>query len=83
MANSYYGNMYISLLRASLGTLFSQWISIFTKENELISLGKMKIPRENGVTKLALGRIMLGVTCFMTNMHSGVSVPISPFMCIN
>jgi hypothetical protein len=48
MANSYYGNMYISLLRASLGTLFSQWISIFPKENELIFLGKMKIPRENG-----------------------------------
>jgi hypothetical protein len=37
-----------------LGTLFSQGISIFPRENELISLGKMKIPWEKGVSKLAL-----------------------------
>jgi hypothetical protein len=40
--------------RASLGTLFSQGIPIFPRENELISLGKMKNPWDNGVTKLAL-----------------------------
>jgi hypothetical protein len=39
---------------ASLGTIFSQGIPIFPRENELISLGKMKIPWENGVPKLAL-----------------------------
>jgi hypothetical protein len=37
-----------------LGTLFSQGISIFPRESELISLGKIKIPWENMVTKLAL-----------------------------
>jgi hypothetical protein len=41
-------------LRASLGTPFFQGISIFPRENELISLGKMKIPWENEVPKLAL-----------------------------
>ena len=41
-------------LRASLGTLIFHGIFIFPKENELISLGKMKIPREISVPKLAL-----------------------------
>jgi hypothetical protein len=41
-------------IRASLGTTFSQGIPIFSWENELISLGKMKIPWGNGVPKLAL-----------------------------
>jgi hypothetical protein len=40
--------------RASLGTPFSHGISIFSRENELISLGKVKIPWENVVPKLAL-----------------------------
>jgi hypothetical protein len=44
----------LSTLRASLGTRFSQGISIFPRENVLISLGKMKNPWENGVSKLAL-----------------------------
>jgi hypothetical protein len=47
----------ILLLRASLGTLFSHGISIFPRENELISLGKLKIPWENVVPKLALKNI--------------------------
>jgi hypothetical protein len=46
--------LYVSKLRASLGTPFSQGIPIFPRENELISLGKMKIPWENRVPKLAL-----------------------------
>jgi hypothetical protein len=37
-----------------LGTPFSQENSIFPRENELISLRKMKIPWENVVPKLAL-----------------------------
>jgi hypothetical protein len=41
-------------LRVSLGTLFSHMISIFPRENELISLGKMKFHWENVVPKLAL-----------------------------
>jgi hypothetical protein len=41
-------------LRASLGTLISHGIFIFPRENELISLGKMKIPWEISVPKLAL-----------------------------
>jgi hypothetical protein len=40
--------------RASLGTTFSHGISIFPKENELISLGKMEFPWENVFPKLAL-----------------------------
>jgi hypothetical protein len=40
--------------RASLGTPFSRGIPIFPRENELISFGKMKIPWENRVPKLAL-----------------------------
>jgi hypothetical protein len=47
------------LLRVSLGTTFSQGIPIFPRENELISLRKMKIPWENGVTKLALNNYSL------------------------
>jgi hypothetical protein len=41
-------------LRASLGTLISHGIFIFPRENELISLGKMKIPWKISVPKLAL-----------------------------
>jgi hypothetical protein len=41
-------------IRASLGTLISYGIFIFPMENELISLGKMKIPWEISVPKLAL-----------------------------
>jgi hypothetical protein len=37
------------IFRVSLGTLFSQEIFIFSSENKLISLGKMKISCENGV----------------------------------
>jgi hypothetical protein len=40
--------------RASLGTLISHGIFIFPRENELISLGKMKILWEISVPKLAL-----------------------------
>jgi hypothetical protein len=40
--------------RASLGTLISHGIFIFPRENELIFLGKMKIPWEISVPKLAL-----------------------------
>jgi hypothetical protein len=39
---------------ASLETLLYQGISIFPRENELISLVKMEIPWENKVPKLAL-----------------------------
>jgi hypothetical protein len=41
-------------LRANLGTLISHGIFIFLRENELISLGKMKIPWEISAPKLAL-----------------------------
>jgi hypothetical protein len=37
-----------------LATPFFQGIPIFQRENELISLGKIKIPWKNGVAKLAL-----------------------------
>jgi hypothetical protein len=43
--------------RASLGTTFSQGISIFPREISLFSLGKIEIPWKNGVPKLAfIGR---------------------------
>jgi hypothetical protein len=42
------------ILWASLGTTFFHGISIFTWENELISLRKMEITWENVVPKLAL-----------------------------
>jgi hypothetical protein len=41
-------------LRASLGTLISHGIFIFPRENELISLGTLKIPWEISVPKLTL-----------------------------
>jgi hypothetical protein len=41
-------------LRASLGTLFSHKIFIFAREISSFSLGKIGIPWENVVTKLAL-----------------------------
>jgi hypothetical protein len=44
----------LQIIRASLGTPFSQGILIFPRENELISLGKIRIPWKNGVPKLAL-----------------------------
>jgi hypothetical protein len=44
----------IYIVRASLGTLFSQGIFIFPRENNSFSIGKMKIPRENRVPKLVL-----------------------------
>jgi hypothetical protein len=37
-------NSLFLLFRASLGTLISHGIFIFPRENELISLGKIKIP---------------------------------------
>jgi hypothetical protein len=42
------------LFRASLGTPISRGISIFPWENELISLGKMKIPWKIGVFLLRM-----------------------------
>jgi hypothetical protein len=45
------------LLGLDLETPFSQGIPIFPRENELISLGKMKIHWENGVPKLTLSRL--------------------------
>jgi hypothetical protein len=41
-------------LRASLGTPFFHGIFIFIRENELISLEKMKFPWKNVIPKLAL-----------------------------
>jgi hypothetical protein len=42
------------LLRASLETLFSHGIFIFPREISSFSFGKIEIPWENGVSKLAL-----------------------------
>jgi hypothetical protein len=36
-----------SFIRASIGTLFYQEISVLLEENKLISLMKMEIPRKN------------------------------------
>jgi hypothetical protein len=47
-------------LRASLTSTFFHGISNFPRENELISLGKMKNPWGNEVPKLALRLI-----CFL------------------
>jgi hypothetical protein len=44
----------MTTIRASLGTSIFQGISIFPWENELIFLGKIEIPWEIGVPKLAL-----------------------------
>jgi hypothetical protein len=41
-------------VRASLGTIFSQVISIFPREISSFSLGKIEIQWENVVPKLAL-----------------------------
>jgi hypothetical protein len=48
------GSIVFYRLRASLGTLISHGIFIFPRENELISLGKMKIPWKITAPKLAL-----------------------------
>jgi hypothetical protein len=45
---------HIRTLRASLRTTFLHWISIFLRENKLISLRKMEISWKNMVSKLAL-----------------------------
>jgi hypothetical protein len=45
---------FLTSLRASLGTQFSQGISIFPRDISLFSLGKIVIRWENGVPKLAL-----------------------------
>jgi hypothetical protein len=50
------GRVFLSL-RASLKTLISYRIFIFSRENELIYFGKMKILWEISVPKLALNRI--------------------------
>jgi hypothetical protein len=50
----YLSPCFYDTLRASLGTLISHEIFIFPRENELISLGTMKIPWEISVPKLAL-----------------------------
>jgi hypothetical protein len=42
------------IFRVSLGTLFFQAIFIFPREISSFSLGKIEIPWENGVSKLAL-----------------------------
>jgi hypothetical protein len=47
--------------RASLETPISHGILIFLRENELNSLGKMRIPWEIGVSKLALSIIDIGI----------------------
>jgi hypothetical protein len=41
-------------MRASLETLFSQGFFVFSREISLFSLGKLEIPWENSVAKLAL-----------------------------
>jgi hypothetical protein len=43
-------------VRASLEAQFFQGILIFSRENELIFFGKMKIPWDNVVPKLALSK---------------------------
>jgi hypothetical protein len=48
------GDLVIFPLRASLGTLISHGIFIFPREISSFSLGKMKIPWEISVPKLAL-----------------------------
>jgi hypothetical protein len=50
-----------------LETPFSKEIPIFPKENELVSLGKMKIPWEDVVSKLAFTGIRHG----LRNEHQG------------
>ena len=55
--------------RASLGTPFSQWIPIFSRENELIFLGKMEIPCENGIPKLTR-RFFFPVLCTLSKSGS-------------
>jgi hypothetical protein len=50
-------------IRASLGTLISHGIFIFPREISSFSLGKMKIPWEISVPKLAL-RVSLGIPFF-------------------
>jgi hypothetical protein len=45
-------------LRVSLRTPFSQEIPIFPRENELISLGKIKIFWENRVPKLDFNKLI-------------------------
>jgi hypothetical protein len=49
-------------LRASLGTLISHGIFIFPREISSFSLGKMKIPWEISVPKLALNGKVLKIT---------------------
>jgi hypothetical protein len=48
------GKRIASLIRASLGALISHGIFIFPREISSFSLGKMKIPLEISVPKLAL-----------------------------
>jgi hypothetical protein len=52
-------------LRASLGTPFYQGIFIFSREISSFSLGKIGIPWENGVSKLAFSHVFLTSTYFM------------------
>jgi hypothetical protein len=59
--------MVVLSFRVSLGTTFFQGISIFSRENELIFLGKMKIPWKNGVPKLAFND-----KAFLHVLYSGV-----------
>jgi hypothetical protein len=46
--------IFTNSVRASLRTLIFHGIFIFPRENELISLGKIKIPWKISVSKLAL-----------------------------
>jgi hypothetical protein len=60
-----------TMFRASLGTLISHGIFIFPRENELISLGKMKITWEISVPKLALRFFFLDPACIQVLTLSG------------
>jgi hypothetical protein len=53
----------VTTLRISLETPFYQGIPIFPRKNELVSLGKMKIPWENWVSKLALNARKKSTPC--------------------
>jgi hypothetical protein len=48
--------IFFFLFRASLETLFSRGFFVFSREISSFSLGKLEIPWENSVAKLALRR---------------------------
>jgi hypothetical protein len=71
--------MEINVFRASFGTLISHGIFIFPRENELIYLGKMKIPWEISVPKLALNVYNV---CLITTMDKYDILPAFQCYCI-